>query len=321
MNGPPDSVADSSGTSPAAISARMGAADWGLLMLLSVLWGGSFFFVEVAVADLPTFTLVWLRVALAALVLYAGMRVFGLGMALDGRAWRAFLIMGLLNNAIPFTLIVLGQTQISSSLASILNATTPLFTVLVAHVGTPDEKAGWAKIGGVLIGLAGVAVMVGPDALQGLTVHVWGQLAILGAALSYAAAGVFGRRFARLGVKPTQTACGQLIASSLMLLPLVLLVDRPWSLPVPGITVLSAVIGLAVLSTSLAYVLYFRLLASSGATNLLLVTFLIPISAILLGILVLGETLEVRHLTGMAFIGLGLAAIDGRLLARPGVGK
>jgi drug/metabolite transporter (DMT)-like permease len=294
------------------IRLNLGPRDWALLTALSLLWGGSFFFVEVALDALPPFTLVLLRVALAAAALHLFLRVSGLGMPAGWRVWAAFFGMGLLNNAIPFTLLVWGQTQISSSLASILNATTPMFTVLVAHAATRDERITGGRLLGVVIGFAGVAVMLGPDALAGLGDDLLAQIACLGAALSYAFAGVFGRRFKRMGVKPVQTAAGQVTASSLLLLPLALLVDRPWALALPGLDVWAAVVGLALLSTALAYILYFRILSTSGATNLLLVTLLIPVTAILLGVMILGERLEPEHLAGMALIALGLAAIDGR---------
>jgi drug/metabolite transporter (DMT)-like permease len=231
----------------------------------------------------------------------------------DRNAWLAFFGMGLLNNVIPFSLIVWGQTQIASGLASILNATTPLFTVLVAHVLTADERLSRARLVGVLLGIAGVVVMIGPAAVAELGRDVLAQLAVLAAALSYACAGVFGRRFKRMGVAPLATAAGQVSASSLLILPLALMVDRPWTMPVPGVAALAAILGLALLSTALAYYLFFRILAAAGAVNLLLVTFLIPISAILLGCLVLGEALTLAQVAGMALIGAGLAAIDGRL--------
>ena len=222
--------------------------------------------------------------------------------------------MGLLNNAIPFSLIVWGQTHIASGLAAILNASTPLFTVVAAHLLTFDERLTGKRLAGVLIGFAGVVTMIGPAALRGLGSDILAQVAILCAAVSYAGAGIFGRRFNRMGVPPLATATGQVTASTLVLLPVALVVDRPWTLAIPNATVWGAVLGLALLSTSLAYVLYFRILASAGATNLLLVTFLIPLSAILLGGLILGEHLAPRHDVGMALIGCGLAAIDGRLL-------
>lgn len=300
----------------------MGALDWATLIALSLLWGGSFFFNQVAVAEIPVFTVVVGRVALAAAILHVVVRLAGLAMPGDLKIWLAFLGMGLLNNAIPFSLIVWGQTQIGSGLASILNATTPLFAVLVAHRFTADEKITPARLAGVLVGLAGVAVMLGIDALGSLGSTLDGtldgalaaQLACLAAALSYAAAGVFGRRFRALGVPPLVTATGQVTASSALMVPLMLAVDRPWQMALPGGEALAALVGLAALSTALAYILYFRLLASAGATNLLLVTLLIPVSALSLGVLVLGERLLAVHLAGMALIGFGLVLIDGRLV-------
>jgi drug/metabolite transporter (DMT)-like permease len=291
----------------------MSPLDWSLLLALSILWGGSFFFVGVAVKALPPFTLVLLRVAIAAAALHLVRRVSGTAMPWDGATWRAFFGMGLLNNAIPFSLIVWGQTHIASGLASILNATTPLFTVLIAHVLTADERLTKGRVAGVLIGLAGVIVLIGPQALAGLGKDVMAQLAVLGAAISYGFAAIFGRRFKRMGVPPLATAAGQVTASSLLLLPVALLVDRPWALASPGLAAWAAVAGLALLSTALAYVLFFRILASAGAVNLMLVTFLIPVSAIVLGSAFLGEALAPADYFGMALIGLGLAAIDGRL--------
>ncbi len=293
----------------------MGALEWGLLIALSILWGGSFFFVGIAVAELPPFTIVLLRVAIAAVALHLVLRVLGVTMPWDAKTWLAFFGMGLLNNAIPFSLIVWGQTHIASGLASVLNATTPLFTVLVAHVLTADERLTRARISGVLIGLAGVVLMIGPAAMADLGRDVLAQLAVLAAALSYALAGIFGRRFKRMGVAPLATAAGQVSASSLLMLPVALLADHPWTLPMPSLAALGAVLGLALLSTALAYYLFFRILAAAGAVNLLLVTFLIPVSAILLGCLILGEVLTLAEVIGMALIGAGLAAIDGRLPA------
>ncbi len=294
----------------------MGAREWGMLITLSLLWGGSFFFVGVAVKALPPFTIVALRVLLAAAALLAFLRVTGRSMPRDPRIWLAFFGMGLLNNLIPFSLIVWGQTHIASGLASILNATTPLFGVVVAHLLTDDEKLTANKLTGVLVGFLGVAVMIGPAALGGLGSNVLAQFAVLGAALSYAFAGVFARRFKRMGVAPIVTATGQVSASSIMLVPVALLVDRPWTLVAPGIEVWAAIVGIALISTALAYVLFFRILETAGVTNLMLVTFLIPVSAILLGALFLGESLETKHLLGMALIAAGLAAIDGRLFRR-----
>ena len=298
---------------PARLS--LSATDWLLLVVLSILWGGSFFFAKVAVDELPPLTLALGRVAIAAAILAVPAGVAGL-VAL-ARAWPAFAVLGLLNNVIPFTLIFWGQTHIPSGLASIFNATTPIFTALIAHVATRDEKLDASKLIGVTTGFVGVVAMLGPEVLGDIGVGLWAQLACLVAAVSYARAGIWVRHLAHL---PAVTvAAGQLIAASVLLAPLAMLVDRPWRLAMPSPAALAALLALAVLSTALAYVIYFRILARAGATNLLLVTFLIPVSAILLGTVVLGERLAPYHFVGMAIIALGLAAIDGRparILAR-----
>jgi drug/metabolite transporter (DMT)-like permease len=297
------------------IKAVMGLREWAMLVALSVLWGGSFLFVGVSVRELPPLTVVTLRVGLAALALLAVLRVMGIAMPRERRVWAAFLGMGLLNNVIPFTLIAWGQSHIAAGLASILNATTPLFGVLVAHVWTSDEKITPGRLAGVIVGFAGVVVMMGGAALQALGVDVLAQIAVLIASIFYAVSGVFARRFNRMGIAPLATAAGMLTVSSLLLLPIVLVFDRPWTLPAPSTAAVLSVIALALVSTAFAYILYFRILAAAGATNILLVTFLIPVSAIVLGATLLGERLEPKHFFGMALIGLGLAAIDARLPA------
>lgn len=296
-----------------AIHTSMTALEWVMLVALSLLWGGSFFFVGVAVAELPPLTIVLIRVGFATAILWMIVRVIGLEMPETLGLWPAFFAMGVLNNLIPFSLIVWGQTHIASGLASILNATTPLFTVIVAHYFTTDERLTRNRVFAVIVGLAGVTVMMGPAAIEGIGANVLAQAAVLGAASSYAFAGIYGRRFRRLGVPPLLTATGQVTASAILLAPVTLIIDRPWALPMPGLDTWAALIGLAALSTALAYILYFRILATAGATNLLLVTFLIPVSAIFLGAVILGERLNTEHFIGMALIGIGLAATDGRL--------
>jgi drug/metabolite transporter (DMT)-like permease len=298
-----------------AIHRTMTAAEWAMLVVLSVLWGGSFFFVGVAVHALPPFTIVLLRVAVAALALAAVARIAGIPLPRETRVWGALAVVSLLNNVLPFTLIVWAQTLIPSGLASILNATTPLFTVLVAHACTTDEKLTRGRLSGVLLGFLGVAVLLGGTLRPAASGEVLAELACLAAALSYAFAGVYGRRFRAMGVPPLATAAGTVTVASLVMLPLALAVDRPWSLPAPPAGALAAVLALGILSTAVAYILYYRILATAGATNLLLVTLLIPVSAILLGVLVLGEAVAPRQAAGMAMIALGLAAIDGRPLA------
>jgi drug/metabolite transporter (DMT)-like permease len=290
----------------------MTASEWAMLMALAVVWGGSFFFNAVAVRELPVFTVVVSRVAIAALLLLTMLKIIGERLPRGWSVWSAFFGMGLLNNVIPFSLIVGGQQHIASGVASILNASTPLFTVIFAHFLTRDEKITGGKFLGVVIGFVGVAIMIGSDAVQALGTNILAQLMCLAAAISYAFAGIFGRRFRSMGVGPLPTATGQVVASSVLLIPVMLVIDQPWTLPPPSMAAIGALVGVAAISTAFAYALYFRILATAGATNLLLVTFLIPVSAILLGILFLHETLLPKHILGIMMIGVGLAAIDGR---------
>jgi drug/metabolite transporter (DMT)-like permease len=292
----------------------MSGRDWTILLVLSVLWGGSFFFIEIALPTVAPFTLVLLRVAMAAGVLWLVLLFRREGMRMPLSAWLALLLLALLNNVLPFILFAYAQQEIAGGLASILNATTPIWGVVVAHVFTADEKATPAKVAGVLLGFGGVVVMIGADFLGQIGAGVVAQIACLFATLCYALAGVWARRFRGMGVSPIAVSTGQLTAAALVMLPLVLLFEPPWQAAPPSPAAWMALIALAIFCTSIAYILYFRLLASAGATNSLLVTFLIPITAILLGSLLLGERLEPRHFLGMALIGAGLAAIDGRLL-------
>lgn len=292
---------------------RMSGQDWGLLFALSVLWGGSFFFVAIAVRELPPLTVVVLRTGLAALTLAVVLQMRGVGLPFRRETTPAFFGMGLLNNLLPFSLLFWAQTLIPSGLASILNATTPIFSIIVAHFLLSDERMAANKAMGILCGFLGVVVLLGGDVLSGAGVALLGMLACLGAALSYGFAGVFGRRFKAMDLTAPQVAFGQLVATTVMTLPLVAAVDRPWMLPVPSLGVIGAVLALAVLSTAVAYVIFFRILASAGAVNVALVTLLVPVSAILLGTLVLGEALALRHYAGMGLIGIGLLAIDGRV--------
>lgn len=293
----------------------MDATDWAIIALLSLMWGGSFFFLAVQLRALPPFTIVLLRVGLAALLLLGWAAATRLPLP-GPRLWPAFLVLGLLNNVIPFVLYGFAQQTIPSGLAGILNATTPLWGVLVAHLFTRDERATPAKVAGVLLGFAGVAAMTGGDALAGLGRDLLAQLACLLATLCYALAAVWARRFGGAGVTPLGVATGQLTAASAVMVPLVLIVDRPRTLAMPGLDVWAATLGMVLVSTVFAYVLYFRLVEHAGASNSLLVTFTIPVVAILLGVAVLGETLLPKHLLGMALIALGLVAIDGRLFAQ-----
>jgi len=292
---------------------KMGKAEWGLLLLLSVIWGGSFFVSKIALAEVPPFTLVFSRVFLAASSLYLIIRLYGQKLGLSLPMIAVFFGMGLLNNLIPFSLIFYGQTQIASGLASILNATTPIFTVIVAHALTRDEKINPAKFAGIILGIIGVTVMLWKDMTGGFNLSVLAMLACLGAALSYAFASVYGRKLNAMDISPLVGAFGQVSASMVMILPIMILVDKPWTLAVPSLPIIGAILALGLICTALAYVIFFRILARGGATNISLVALLIPVSAVLLGAVFLGERLSWAHFCGMGLIGLGLVVLDGRV--------
>jgi len=292
----------------------MTLVEWTMLIVLSMIWGGSFFFIGLSARELPSFSIVFLRVGLASTILWLGLLWVGQKMPTDRKILKMFISIGLINNVIPFSLITWGQHHITSGLASILNATTPFFTILLAHFLTGDERISMNRFLGLIIGFLGVTIIVGSEFIEGASVNTLAQLAVLGAAFLYGLALVYGRRFKSMGIDPIIAATGQLTASTIVLLPIVLLVDSPWNLPVPGITTWAAIFGLGVLSTALAFILYYRILATAGAVNISLVTFLVPVSAIILGVLFLNERLEVKHFVGMTVIWLGLAIINGRFL-------
>ncbi len=284
---------------------------WALLILLGLIWGGSFFFARIAVQHVPPFTLVFLRLSLAAVALHLYLRGrYGLYDALRTH-WKPFLLLGLLNNALPHSLLFLGQIHLSAGLAAILNATTPIWTVIIANQTTADEKLTPAKLAGCLVGLAGTAVLIGPAAFSRSDIPLWALLFPIGAAISYGMAAVFGRRFR--GLASPVTATGQLTASSFIILPVSLMVDHPWALPTPPALTIFAVLALALLCTAFGYILFFRIIALAGATNVSLVTLLVPPSAILLGALFLHERLAANAIAGMVIIALGLLILDGRI--------
>jgi drug/metabolite transporter (DMT)-like permease len=289
----------------------MSTRNWCLLLVLSVLWGGTFFFVAVALRELPPLTLVLSRCVVAALALVPVLLALGYAFPRTGAEWRDFAVMAVLNNIIPFGLIFYAQQSVPSGLAAVLNATTPLMSLLVLWL-VAGEALTTNKVAGVLIGLAGVGVLVGPAATAGLSGGpVIGMLAILGATLSYGFSGVWGRRLGQTPA-PVSAAC-QMLCSALMMVPLAGVVDRFWTLPLPSAPVLAAVLALGLLSTALAYILFFQIMRSAGSLNVMLVTLLIPFTSIALGALYLGESLSARQVAGALVIGLSLLVIDGRL--------
>ncbi|WP_245421803.1 DMT family transporter [Rhodoplanes serenus] len=289
----------------------MSPVDWAMLLGLSLLWGAAFYFAKVAVAEVPAMTISLVRVSVAAPIMLA-LCWRAAELRLLPPNWWPFVVMGILSNAVPFALIAWSQTRIGSGLAAVLNATTPLFAIVLAHLTTTDDRITPARATGLLLGLAGVAVMIGPGVVVGgIGGHLAGEMACLAAAALYAVGALYARRYRHLS--PNVIGGGQAVASIVLLLPPVLLLDRPWTLPMPSGAAIAALLALGAFSTALAYILYFRVLARAGATNALLVTFLIPVSALLLGIAFAGERLEPHQIVGMAGIAAGLVAIDGRL--------
>lgn len=287
--------------------------DWLKLLGLAVLWGGTFFFQSLSLRIWPTFTIVFFRVFFAAVVFWLIVLVTRQSVPRERRVWLAFLVMGLINNAIPFTLITWEQTHVEGGVASIINATASCFAVVFAHFLTRDEKLTVRRVLGVTVGLLGAYVLLRPEMDGGITARGLGEMAGLVAAMSLALAGIFGKRFRNQS--PVVTATGMLTCSSLLMLPLVVVFDKPWVLDVE-IASMAPIAGLVLLSTVLAYLLYFSILRSAGATNLLLVTLLMPVTAHILGAAFLDEPLYASSVVGMLFVVTGLSIIDGRVVRR-----
>jgi drug/metabolite transporter (DMT)-like permease len=302
-------VSTAQATSPNPLT--MTGFAWAQLLLLGAIWGGSFFFARVAVQVVPPLTLVLFRVVIAALALH----IYLLGRGIRFWDYRdhalEFAGLGLLMNVIPFSLLFIGQTVLGAGVESILNATTPIWTVVVAAIFTVDERVTFNKVGGILLGISGLVVMIGPGVLTGLGGPLWAELAVLAATLSYAFAGILAKRFK--GVPPTVTSTGQMTASTLIMIPVVLAYDGVPAVTSIDTSVWLAILGLGLLSTAFAYILYFSIVRTAGATNASLVTLIVPVSAILLGTIFLGERLAAHDFMGMALIAFGLIIIDGRL--------
>ncbi len=290
----------------------MTASSWRMLIGLSILWGGSFFFYKVLVAALPPFTVVLGRLGFAALALNLILIATKERMPRSPRVWGGFFVLGFFNNALPFCLFAWSELRLTSGMAAILNATTPVFAVLLSSTLKTGERMTPGRATAVLFGFLGVVVLVGPNALAG-SGHcgdLLSKAACLGATLSYAIGGFYGRRFSALS--SMKVATGQVSAAALLVLPMAAILDRFWTLPAPTISVWGALAGISLICTAAAYVLFFTLLKRAGTTNLLLVTFLVPVSALGLGRLLLHEAMAPTAFAGMALIGLSLAALDGR---------
>ena len=295
----------------------MDATDWTLLMLLSVLWGGAFFFAGVAVRELPPMTVVLARVMLAAAILLPLFWYFGHSLPRGLKAWTPFLVMGLLNNALPFGFIFAGQTYVTVGLAAIVNAMTPLFTVLVMAAAR-EERLGPMRLTGVLLDLIGVAILRGIEGAG--TAQSIGMALCMAGALSYGFAALWGRRHLA-AVPPLRSATCQLLSSTLIMSAAVALHDRPWALDPPGAATLLSLLGLALLGTAVAYIVFFTILVRAGASNVMLVTLLIPVSAMALEHAFLDQPIRAQEIAGALVIGLGLLFVDGRVPRRLARGR
>ena len=305
----------------ASTAPKMQSADWGIIGLLSLLWGGAFYFIEIGLRGFPPNTLVFLRMALAVPPMLIALKIAGNRLPTDRKSWTQLFVLGVINAALPFILFFWGQTKIESGLASVLNATTPLWGVITAHFLTRDEKATPARICGVLLGMAGIIVMVGSAALGGMSGSVLGQIACLLATLCYAFAAVYARSLSQSTMTPLVVATGQVITAAIIMLPVMLIVDQPWQLSTPGLDAWAGALGLAIPSTAIAYIFYFRLIVRAGASNAMLVAFIMPVVAIVLGVFALGESLQPRQIAGTALIICGLLAIDGRVFRALNLGR
>jgi drug/metabolite transporter (DMT)-like permease len=300
---------------------KLDATSWGLIAILSILWGGAFALIEVGLRSFPPTTLVFIRIGFAVPPLLLALKLMGEKLPTDFASWRMLAAIGLLNCALPFMLFFWGQQYLDSGYASILNATTPLWSVPIAHFMTSDERATPARIVGVLFGMAGIIVMVGPDASKGLSQNLLAQIACLVSTVFYCIAAIYGRRLSQAKMAPMVIATGQTMMGALFLIPAMMIIDQPLTLPMPRLDASLAGLTLALLSTALAYGLYFKLIDRAGASNAMLVAFIMPILAVLLGIAFLNETLNVGQIAGAALIAVGLATIDGRLFARLAPGR
>jgi drug/metabolite transporter (DMT)-like permease len=296
------------------ITTKMNFKQWLLLLFLATIWGASFFLMELVLVDLTSFELVFYRLFLAMLFLWAVVWVKGLFDVSYLKLWREFIIMGLVNNVLPFSLIAYAQITINASLASILNATVPFFAIIFATLLLSDEKITIPKLLGVVIGFIGVSYIIGFD-ISSLDLQVLAIFAMLGATLCYGLATVYGRKFNQLGVPPIVMATMQISIASIILALVIILTDNSF---IPSFSLNSslAILALSIISTGVAYIIYFYLLENAGAVNTSLVTFLVPISAIFLSTWLLGEILQTKHIIGAMIIFLGLIVIDGRLFKR-----
>jgi drug/metabolite transporter (DMT)-like permease len=278
-----------------------------LLLILGTIWGASYLFIKIIVAEVPVLTLVAGRLTLATLAMWLILRLRGSSTPRSRRMWRTYAVLGFMGMAIPYYLICWGEQFISSGLASLLQATTPIFTVILAHFLTNDEPITMTKSMGVLIGFVGVGVLMLPELRQGLRADLLGQLAIIGSSLCYAGTAIYARSCLR-GQPPLVSASGQLTMGMVYMLPASLLIDRPFDLS-PSLPVLASWAVLTILGTVVAYVIYYTIIERSSATFVTMVTYIIPVNGLMLGALVLNESLDVTMLGSLALILLGVLLV------------
>lgn len=289
----------------------MTAQQWGLLVLIAVIWGMSFFFTKLALRELGPFTLVFYRLLLAASVTCMVLFLSGQRLPMDILSWRRFFMLGAFNACVPFTLVSIGQVYIDSSLASILNATAPIFTVIMAHYLTEDEKINAHRLAGVVLAFAGVVLLIGPGSLASMTSNYIGQLAMFGAVMSYSYSSIYAKNVSDMPILPTMT--GTLVTACLLSYPLAFLLEYPLVTDIHAPTI-GAVLFISLMATSFAYLLYFHVIRTAGATNTLLLVFLIPVTAILMGVVILDESVDARMIAGMLIVFCALVLVDGRVL-------
>jgi drug/metabolite transporter (DMT)-like permease len=290
---------------------------WLILILLGSIWGASYLFIKVGGAEIPPFTFVAGRTLIAALALLIVLCARKESLPRSRREWMPLIAMGIFNGVIPYTLITWGETHITSGLAAILTAAMPLFTVILAHFWTHDERLTLGKILGVVIGFLGVIILFLPELRQGIQIEFWGEFAVVAAAASYAIAALVARKYLH-GVSHVVASTGQLDTAALWMIPLSLAFDNPLALH-PSRAAIGSLAILALLGTAVAYILYYWLIEHTGATRTALVTYLIPITGVMWGALLLSESVEWDVLIGLAFIIVGIGFTNRQSAPTPDV--
>jgi drug/metabolite transporter (DMT)-like permease len=304
-------------TRSAAVAPRSGAGrftDLALLLLLATLWGGSYSFIRVGVETIPPVTLIAARTLLAGAILLGVLRWRGLRLPRDVGTWRLFLIQACLNSVVPFTLIAWAERSVEAGLATILSSTSPIFVVVLGLLAGTGERVSRLKLAGIASGLAGTGLIVGVEAMAGFGADLAAQLALVAASLCYGGAALFGRHFK--GMDPFMPAAGSLICGAIILIPLSLAVDRPWTLT-PSAASIQALLALSIFSTALAFVIYFRLIARLGSVATTSVAYLRVPTGVLIGMVVLGESLAPTAWAGLVLIVGGVLAMTRPARKRP----